>query len=144
MHFQAHTGTFSYIQQLPVIFRNIQAYLSIIETYRARLKHSGLCRTRAYTTVLYSESSPNQNLRQLQEPAKALKLKKNIHGPGIVRTIYSSIFKDIQGCSRILMHIQPDSQPYSGIFRNLCKACICRNVAHLQAFCNCIPTHTQN
>ena len=34
----------------------------------------------------------------------------HIQSPGIVRTVYSSIFKDIQAYSEILMHIQPHPQ----------------------------------
>ena len=39
-------------------------------------------------------------------------------------------------------------QPYSGIFRTLCTACICRNLLEIleysEPFHNCIPTHIQN
>ena len=35
---------------------------------------------------------------------------RHIQNPGIFKTVYPSIFKDIQGCLGILMHIQPHSQ----------------------------------
>ena len=35
---------------------------------------------------------------------------RHIQNPGIFKTVYPSIFKDIQGCLGILMHIQPHPQ----------------------------------
>ena len=44
---------------------------------------------------------------------KTCQMIRHIQSPGMVRTVYSSIFKDIQGYSGVLMHIRPYSQAYN-------------------------------
>ena len=75
---------------------------------------------------------------------------RDIENPSIVRTVYSGIFRHIQGYSAVLSHVQPywgtlryiqallrHIEPYSDIFRNTSNPCIFdraifRTLTHLE------------
>ena len=104
----------------------------------------GICRTLAH---LMSEAYP--------KPFQTCKMIRHIANPGIVKTAYSDIFRDIQGHSVIFSHVQVywgtlryiqellrHIGPYSIIFRTLCNPyvynrVIFRTLAHLD------PRHPQ-
>ena len=70
------------------------------------------------------------------KPYQISEMMRHIENPGIVRTVYSGIFRHIQGLSAILSHVQAlrdilrqvllrHIEPYSDIFRTLCNPSIC-------------------
>ena len=119
---QVYSGIFKHIQHYYDIFRHIEVFLRHIQSY-SRI-FSTMCNPPIFTTL------PCSKPRHLEPEAYSKPCEtfpRYIKTPAIVRTIYPSIILS-----------------YSGIFRTLCKTCICRKVAYLELFHNCIPTHTQN
>ena len=102
---QRHSAIFSLFQAYWVALRYIEVYLGIIEAYGAIVRNIrnnlSIFRTLAY---LEAEAS--------SKACRTCKMMMHIQSPGIVRTIYSSVFKDIKASSEILIliHIQPHSQ----------------------------------
>ena len=106
---QAFSGIFRDIQQYSAMLRHIQTILRHIVPY------SDIFRT-LFKPCLYNLIIL-RSLAYLEPDASwkaclTSKMIMHIQNPCIVRTVYSSIFKDIYGYSKILMHIQP----HSGIF----------------------------
>ena len=111
--FQIYSRTFNNMQpysgQYSDMLRHTEGLWGI-RHYCGTLSHirtySELCITLAYTTVPYSETS----IFRTQDSSKTYqtcRMSRHIQNPGIVRTVYSSIWKGIYGYSGILMHIQP-------------------------------------
>ena len=106
----AFSGIFSCIQKHSAMFRHFEGHQTILRSFRHYWgilchfqKYSGLCVTLAYATMAYLESEASS------KACSTCKMIRHIWSPGIVRTIYSNIFKDIYGYLETLMHIQPHS-----------------------------------
>ena len=85
--------------------RYIEVYLGITEAYGAIVRN--IRNNRAiFRTLAYLEAEASSKV------CRTCKMMMHIQSPGIVRTIYSSVFKDIKASSEILIliHIQPHSQ----------------------------------
>ena len=82
----------------------IEVFLRHTQAYSA---NSRLCVTLTYSQLL----EPEKN----SKPCKTL--TRYIQNPATVRTVYPNII-----------------HPYSGIFRTLHKACICKNLANLESW----------
>ena len=73
-------------------------------------------------------------------PCQISKMMRHIEKPGLVRTVYSNIFRDIQRYSAIFSHFQAfwgtlrhteaysDIEAYWAIVRSLCSPCIYNHV----------------
>ena len=101
-HIEGHYGILRHIQAL------LRYYWSILSHV---LIYSELCITLAYTTVPYSHLEPKTSSKGYQ----ICKMIRYIQSPGIVRTVYSSIFNEIQGYSRYL-RIFKDISAYAATF----------------------------
>ena len=111
---QAFSDIFKDIQQYSAMFRPISRHycsiLSYVQTY------SDICVIHKYNhykynhyifrTLAYSNLEPETSSNTCQ----TCQMIKHIQSPpGIVRTVFSSIFKNILGYSGILMHIPSHS-----------------------------------
>ena len=96
--------------------RDIKVYWGIFRYYWGILSHiqtySELCATLAYTTMPYFEPWLIQNPDASSKTCQTCKIITHFQNPGIVRTVYSSIFKDIHRYSWILM---PHSATFAGV-----------------------------
>ena len=112
---QTHSE-FWHIQAYSELLRHIDACWGIIKAYSGLSRH------------IHNPEQPsyNDNLAifwalAYLEPEACSKpyetLTRYTHNPAIVRTVYSGIF-----------------QPYSGIFRTLRNACICKNPAYSESW----------
>ena len=107
---QVYLGTFSIIHPCLGLSRDINAYWGIFRHYWEILCHIQTSRTLCnpclynrviFRTLVYLEPEA------FSKSCQTFKMIRYIQSPGIVRTVYSSIFKDIFGYPEILMHIQP-------------------------------------
>ena len=113
-YFQAYSETFINIQPCSGILRDIKAYSDIFRHYWGNIEpHSDifrtLCNPYIYNGVIFgtlTHLEPEASSKACQTS----KMIKHIHSPGIIRTVYWSIFNYILGYSGILMHIYPNSQ----------------------------------
>ena len=112
----AYSGIFKQNQEHSAIFSHVQAYWEILGPIETLLRHiepyPDIFRTLCHPCICNSTMLRTLIHLELEESSKACrksKLIKHIQMPGIVRTVYSSIFKDVQGYSGILIHIQPNS-----------------------------------
>ena len=85
MHFQVYSGTFSNVQAYSGTLRHIEPYSDIRTLYNPCIYN----RIYAFRTVIYLERGASSKVCQ------TCKMIRHIHSPGIFRTVYSSIFKDL-------------------------------------------------
>ena len=107
-HFQGHSMIFSHVKTYWwILIRHIQALLRNTEPQSGifgTLRNLCICDCAKFRTLAYLES------KVFPKACWACKMIMYIQSPRIVRTVYSSIFKDIETYSLVLMHIQPHSQ----------------------------------
>ena len=85
------------------ILRHYWHKLSHIQTFRT------LCNPCIYNCAIFTTCGTFRTGTS-SKACQIFKMIKHISSPGIVRTVYSSTFKDSYGYLWILMHIQPHSQ----------------------------------
>ena len=97
INFQNNVYTFKYQKHYFVHFCCL--FLKSLKAFSVFLRHiqaySDLCVTLACTTVPYSELLTHLEPEASSKACRTSKMLKHIKSPGIVRTVYSSIFKDI-------------------------------------------------
>ena len=76
--------------------------------------YSAPCVTGVFTTLPYLKTLAYLEPEACSKPCETL--TRHIQNPAIARNVYSGII-----------------QPYSGIFRTLCNACICRNLTYSES-----------
>ena len=115
-----YSGIFRDIQQYSAMFIHIEGHQSILRHIQVLLTHReplsdifgtlpNFCMyNRAiFRTLSYLEPKTSS------KACRTCKTIMYIQSPGIVRTVYTSIFKGTQTCSGILMHIQPHLQAHN-------------------------------
>ena len=78
-----------------------EAYLAIFR----HIQDSDICKHAIFRILAYLEPEASP------KACRICKMIKHIQRPDIVITVYSCIFKDIQGYTGILMHMQPQKCP---------------------------------
>ena len=106
-HIQGHSAIFSRFQAHWGALRHIQALMRHIEPYSPIFKT--LCNPCIYKHTIL------RTLRHLEPKTSSIacqiyKAIRHTQSPGMLSKVYSSIFKDTEGYSGILMHIQPHSE----------------------------------
>ena len=122
---------FRHIQEYSAMSRRIKGHEDILRHIQATLCNLCFCNRAIFRTLAYLEPVASSSNCQI------CKIIRHIQSPGIIRTVYSSIFKDIEiyVYSGILMHFQSHSGIIhfaehsiltlsclmSGLFTTLCK-----------------------
>ena len=110
---QGYSGIFGYVQAYRGTFRHIEAYSGVIEAYRAVVRHIWKRKPCICNQPCHIQKPGLFTLEASSKAYQTYKMSMHIQSPGIVRTVYSSIFKDTQLYSGILTHMQPHSQAHN-------------------------------
>ena len=107
---KTNSKIFNNIQPCSGILKNIKTYLGIFETMEPQPDIFGTLREPCIYIRAILRALVYLQPEASSKASRISKMIRHIQSTGILRTAYSSIFKDIQACSGILMHIQPHSQ----------------------------------
>ena len=98
-HFQENSGTFGNIQRCSDMLRDIKVYWGIFRQFSGKLSriqtYSELCVTFANSQLCHIQNLAYLELKTSSKTCKTCKNNKHIQSPRLVRTVYSSIFKQI-------------------------------------------------
>ena len=98
---QRHSAIFNQVLGCWGTLRHIEAYSDITEAYGSNQIYLEFCIILAYTTVPCSETLAYLEMEVSSKACRTCKMIMHIQSPGIARTVYSSIFKDIYAFSSI-------------------------------------------
>ena len=107
---EAYSGTFRNIQPCSSISRQIKAFIQALMRHTEQFLDlfRTLCNPCIYNRTIF-RTLAYLEIKASSKTCQICKMISHIQSSGIVTTVYSSIFKDLQVYSEILLHIQQHS-----------------------------------